>query len=154
MTKFSHQQSKTRFPQYQCTHQVSWKSIDIYLSSRNENTDLTRADNTVKNWLNLPTNNPKPDLHNINAHTKFGDNPLTFTQVIVRKRKYGRTDFPTFRHLLGIFHVRKIPNSKLKVPTSSLRNKGNSVKKYPTCARTHGQPTWYHNTPPLSCGGV
>ena len=36
--------------------------------------------------------NPKPDLYNINAHTKFGENPLIFTQVIVRKRKYGRTD--------------------------------------------------------------
>ena len=29
---------------------------------------------------------------NINAHTKFGENPLTFIQVIARKRKYGRTD--------------------------------------------------------------
>ena len=27
--------------------------------------------------------NPKPDLYN--AHTKFGENPLTFTQVIVGK---------------------------------------------------------------------
>ena len=31
-------------------------------------------------------NNPKPDLHNINAHTKFGENPLMFTQVIIRKQ--------------------------------------------------------------------
>ena len=30
--------------------------------------------------------NPKPDLHNINARTKFGENPLMFTQVIIRKR--------------------------------------------------------------------
>ena len=29
--------------------------------------------------------------HNIKAHTKFGVNPLTFTPVIVRKRKYRRT---------------------------------------------------------------
>ena len=45
----------------------------------------------VKNLRNLPINNPKPDLYNINAHTEFGENPLSFTQVIVRKRKYGRT---------------------------------------------------------------
>ena len=41
-------------------------------------------------WLNLSINNPKPDLYNINAHTKFGKNPLTFTQVIIWKQKYGR----------------------------------------------------------------
>ena len=35
----------------------------------------------------MPISNPKPDLHNINAHTKFGENPLMFTQVIIRKRK-------------------------------------------------------------------
>ena len=33
---------------------------------------VSRADNSVKNWRNLPISNPKPDLHNINAHTKFG----------------------------------------------------------------------------------
>ena len=46
--------------------------------------DLSWADNSVKNWQNLPINNPKPDLHNINEHTEFDENPLTFTQVIVR----------------------------------------------------------------------
>ena len=48
---------------------------------------VSKADNSVKNWRNLPISNPKPDLHNINAHTKFGENPLMFTQVIIRKRK-------------------------------------------------------------------
>ena len=43
------------------------------------------ADNSVKIWRNLPISNPKPDLHNINIHTKFGENPLMFTQVITRK---------------------------------------------------------------------
>ena len=33
--------------------------------------------------------NPKPDLHNVNAHIKFGENPLRFTNVIVLKLKYG-----------------------------------------------------------------
>ena len=48
------------------------------------------ADNSVKIWRNLPISNPNPDLLYINAYTKFGENPLLFTQVIVRKRKYGR----------------------------------------------------------------
>ena len=39
-------------------------------------------------WWNLPISNPKPDFHNIIANSKFGKNPLTFTQVIVQKQKY------------------------------------------------------------------
>ena len=35
---------------------------------------------------------PKLDLYNINARTKFGDNPLTFTQVIIQKQKYRQMD--------------------------------------------------------------
>ena len=50
---------------------------------------MRQADNSVKNWQNLPYSNPKPALHNINAHTKFDENPLTYTKVIVRKWKYG-----------------------------------------------------------------
>ena len=45
----------------------------LKLSSGNENTDILRVDNSVKNRQNLPINNLKPDLHNINAHTKFDD---------------------------------------------------------------------------------
>ena len=53
---------------------------------------VPRADNSVKIWQNMLISNPKPYLHNINAQTKFGDNPLMFTQVIIRKRKTdGRT---------------------------------------------------------------
>ena len=33
---------------------------------------MSWAGNSVKNQRNLPISNPKPDLHNINAHTKFG----------------------------------------------------------------------------------
>ena len=54
---------------------------------------MSWADNSIKNWRNLPISNPKPDLHNINAHTKFGENLLMSTQVIIRKRKTdGQTD--------------------------------------------------------------
>ena len=42
--------------------------------------DVSRADNSVKNWRNLPISNPKADLHNIRAHTKFGEKPLKYTK--------------------------------------------------------------------------
>ena len=49
--------------------------------SWNENMDVLWADNfTTKNWWKLPFCNPKADLDNINAHTKFGENPLTSTR--------------------------------------------------------------------------
>ena len=48
---------------------------------------MSWGDNSIKNWHNVPKYNPKPDLHNINAHFKFGENPLRFTQVIVLKQK-------------------------------------------------------------------
>ena len=51
---------------------------------------VSRADNSVKIWRNLPIGNTKPDLLNVNAYSKFDENPLLFTQVIIRKWKYGR----------------------------------------------------------------
>ena len=56
----------------------------------NETMGVSRADNSVKIPRNLPISNPKPDLLWVNAYSKFGENPLLFIQVIVRKRKYGR----------------------------------------------------------------
>ena len=50
---------------------------------------VSRADNSVKMRQNLPISNSKTDLLNVNEYSKFGQNPLLFTQVIVRKRKYG-----------------------------------------------------------------
>ena len=44
--------------------------------------DVLLADNSVKNRWNPAISNPKADVHNINAHTKFGENPLIFTKVI------------------------------------------------------------------------
>ena len=67
---------------------------------------VSRADNSVKNWRNLPISNPKPDLHNINAHTKFGENPLIFTQVIIWKRKTdGRTDVSRADYVIKIDEI-------------------------------------------------
>ena len=94
------------------------------LSSRNENMGVSWADNSVKIWRNWSISNPKSNLHNINAHTKFGETPLMFTPVIIRKRNMDRrTD------------VRMAYNWRAD-------------------GQTHGRPTWNHNTPPLSCGGV
>ena len=63
------------------------------LSSGNENMGMPRADNSVKIWWNLPISNPKPDVHNINAHTKFGENPVCCLLVIIWKwNTEGRTD--------------------------------------------------------------
>ena len=76
----------------------------LKLSSENKNMGMSWADNSTKIWWNLAISIPKPDLHNINAHTKFGENPLMFTQVIIQKRNTdGRrdgwtTDWPTDRH--------------------------------------------------------
>ena len=47
-----------------------------------------------QNWRTLLISNLKPDLHSINVHTKFDENPFTFKykviQVIVRKQTYDR----------------------------------------------------------------
>ena len=46
--------------------------------------DMSRADNSDKSGQNLPISNPKPDLHNINEHTKFWENSLILTEVIIQ----------------------------------------------------------------------
>ena len=74
-------------------HIVSLVKIPCYLltlSSENENMGMSGADNSIKIWRNLPISNPKPIIHNINARTKFGENPLMFTQFIIRKQKNRR----------------------------------------------------------------
>ena len=63
---------------------------------------VSRADNSVKIWRNLPISNPKPNLHNINAHTKFGENPLCLLKLSSgnEKRTDGRwTDGETDGHM-------------------------------------------------------
>ena len=53
---------------------------------------MRQVGNSVKTWQSLPTSNPKPDLHNINAYTKLCKNTLTFTQVFIWKQKYVQLD--------------------------------------------------------------
>ena len=91
LTKFAHQQSQTRSPQYQCIPnlvKIHWHLFKLL--SENKNMDMSRADNYVKNWWNWYLSNPKPDLHNINAYTKFSEKLLTFTQVIIQKQQCRR----------------------------------------------------------------
>ena len=57
----------------------------LKLSSGNENKDMLWAPNSFKNLGNLPISNPKPDLHNINAHTKFDKNSSILTKVTIQK---------------------------------------------------------------------
>ena len=65
---------------------------------------VSRADNSVKIWPNLAISNPKPDLLNVNANSKFGENPLLFTQVIIRKQKYGCVSGRLLRQKLTKFN--------------------------------------------------
>ena len=64
---------------------------------------VSRADNSVNILRNLPISNTKPDLLNVNAYSKFDENPLLFTQVIIRKRKYGRVSGRQLRKNLTKF---------------------------------------------------
>ena len=67
----------------------------------NENLDILQADSSVKNWWNLPINNPKQVLHNINAHNKFGENPLIFTQSYHPKMKIRTNATVVWRGIKG-----------------------------------------------------
>ena len=71
-----------------CLVKIHWHLLE--LSSGNENMGMSRADNYVKIWRNLPISNTKADLYNINAHTKFGENLMMFTQLSSGNEK--RTD--------------------------------------------------------------
>ena len=64
---------------------------------------VSRADNSVKIWRNLPISNFKTDLLKVNAYSKFGSIPLLITQVIVWKRKYGRVSGRLLRKKLTKF---------------------------------------------------
>ena len=74
-------------------HRASLVKISCYLLkllSGNENMGVSRADNSVKFDVICPLAIPN-QISTIsitcNAHTKSGENPLMFTQVIIRKRK-------------------------------------------------------------------
>ena len=67
---------------------------------------VSGADNSVKIWRNLPISNLEPDLHNIKAHTKLGENPLMFTHYRVAGYKKKKVKiifwfFPLFGAMLA-----------------------------------------------------
>ena len=116
-------------------YQVWWKSI-VYSSYQLETKIwASRADNPVNIWWNLIISNPKPDLHNINAHTKFGENPLMFTQVIIRIRNMDRwtdvrlADGPTERHM-DVQRETIIPHHYHVAGYKVIRFSGTFSKKY------------------------
>ena len=47
-----------------------------------------QANLTIPNWRNLPISNPKADLHNIYAQTKFHENPLILSYHPEMKIRY------------------------------------------------------------------
>ena len=40
---------------------------------------VSRADNSVNILRNLPISNPKPDLLNVNAYSKFDEKPVIYS---------------------------------------------------------------------------
>ena len=135
------------------------------VSSRNENTDVTQADNSVKKLTKFAFLQSQSRIYNMNAHTKFGEHPLTFTKVIIRKWKYGSV---AGRQLCQKWQ--NLPINEPKQYQCTHRVWWKSIYKYSgivrklrmdgrmyvrqTDGQTHGQPMWYHNTPPLSCSGI
>ena len=83
--------------------------------------DVLQADSSVKKSRTLPINNSRPDFYNINARIKFCEKPFTFSETKIRTD--GRRTFPCSGIYLVFSMLKKLPNSMLKVPTSSLRNK-------------------------------
>ena len=66
---------------------------------------LSCCDNSVKNWRNLLINNPRSDLYNINAYTKFRKKKKkkkkkkNIYSIYRPETKYGRTHVrPTCNH--------------------------------------------------------
>ena len=50
---------------------------------------VSRADNSVKIGRNLPFSNPKPDLLNVNAYSKFDENSLLLTKLSSGNKNMG-----------------------------------------------------------------
>ena len=73
LTIFAHTQSQTGSPKYQYT-KFGEKPLRFILYHPEINIPMCCRQITDKNWQNLPIRNPTPDLHKINAHTKFGEN--------------------------------------------------------------------------------
>ena len=67
---------------------IPWQLLKL---SGNEYMGLSQADNSVKISRNLTISNPKPDLHNINVHTKSGEAPFVYSSYYP-EMKYEQTN--------------------------------------------------------------
>ena len=66
LTKFAHQQSQTRSPQYQCTNQIWWKSTDVtHPETKYGQTDGRMTDKWMNGRTDTRTSNMKPYLATI-----------------------------------------------------------------------------------------
>ena len=91
LKKFADEQSQSRSPQYQCTHQIWWKSTEIYSSYCPESKIQMCCRQITLSKIDkiLPLVIPK-QMSTISMHTlSFCENPLTFSKVIIQKWKYG-----------------------------------------------------------------
>ena len=77
---------------------------------------VSRADKSVKIWRNLPISNPNSDVHNTDAHTKFGENPLIITQVIIQKQKYGQITASKFDEICPLAIPNEISTISMHIP--------------------------------------
>ena len=137
----------------------------LKLSPRNENMGVSWTDNSVKIWRNSPISNPKPDLHNINAHTKFGENPLMFNHPETKIWAcLGQITPSKFDEICPLAIPNQISIITMHIPClvkihwGLLKlSSGNEIQRMDGrmyVRRTDGHPTWNHNTLPLLCGGV
>ena len=154
---------------------VIQKQSQVWIKTLNYNTMPSlyhRQITLVKHWGNLSISNSKPDLLHINACTKFGENPLMFTQVIIRRWKYGcvfrQLILSKFDEICPIASKSRSPHyqSTYQIWWKSIDvySSNHWETKYRQTynwwtdgwmnGQTHEPPTWNHNTPPLSCGRV
>ena len=66
---------------------VKFNPFVLKILGENENLTSIKGHNSVTNLRKMKVNNPKLDLVNINAHTKFGKIQSICSQDIGRKRK-------------------------------------------------------------------
>ena len=129
---------------------------------------------TVKHRWNLLISSPKPDLCNINAHTKFGENPLLFTRYCQSTKNQTCCWQITLSKIDEIISGPKPDlhniNAHTKFGENPLTFTQVIIQKWQywrTDAqktdwrmdrqmdkRTHRRPMWNHNIQPLASGGV
>ena len=152
-------------------HKPSSVKIFTQIIIKKRNMDVPRADNSVKNRRNLPISNTKPDLYNINDIPSLvkihwyllnlspeneqmdvlrADNSVKIWQnLLISNQKQISTISMHKPSLLKILDITLSSGNE-----NTDRRTGGRTTDRRTDGHTDGQPTWYHNTPPLTCGGV